>query len=99
MVKRLFVILALTATFAMAQNRPTLPSELSLRQALDIALVRHTSDSLGRRQQFASQRPAREGVGQTRRNCYQSRNTRIRAGGNVARRAPGVGHDGQSGLR
>jgi len=39
MMKRLFLFLMLTATIAKAQNRSTLPSELTLRQALDIALL------------------------------------------------------------
>src|SRR5262249_40261718 len=39
MTLRLFLILTVTATFARAQNRATLPAELTLRQALDIALA------------------------------------------------------------
>jgi outer membrane protein TolC len=39
MMQRLFLLLVLTPTFAIAQNRTTLPAELTLRQALDIALA------------------------------------------------------------
>src|SRR5690349_1097263 len=42
MVWRLFLVLTLVVlfvVFATAQNRPTIPTELTLRQALDIALV------------------------------------------------------------
>jgi outer membrane protein TolC len=38
MMARLFFVMVLTATFARAQTRPTLPPNLTLRQALDIAL-------------------------------------------------------------
>ncbi len=39
MVQRVFLILVLNATVATAQNRPQLPPELSLRQAVEIALA------------------------------------------------------------
>jgi outer membrane protein TolC len=42
MTQRLFLVLVLTATFASAQNRSTLPADLTLRQALDIALTNST---------------------------------------------------------
>jgi outer membrane protein TolC len=42
MTQRLFLLIMLTATFARAQNRATLPADLSLRQALDIALANST---------------------------------------------------------
>src|SRR5262249_27894835 len=43
MMQRLFPFLMLMSTFAMAQNRSTLPADLSLRQALDIALTNSTT--------------------------------------------------------
>jgi outer membrane protein len=43
MMQRLFLFLMLTSTFASAQNRPTLPADLTLRQALDIALANSTT--------------------------------------------------------
>ena len=39
MMHRLCLLLMLTPIFANAQNRPTLPAVLTVRQALDIALV------------------------------------------------------------
>jgi outer membrane protein len=41
--KRLFPFLLLAATSAMAQNRPPLPADLTLTQALEIALVNSTT--------------------------------------------------------
>src|SRR5262249_53457459 len=41
--KRLLLVLILAPTLAIAQNRPTLPAQLTLRQALDIALVNSTT--------------------------------------------------------
>src|SRR5262245_22140613 len=43
MVQRLFLFLILTATLAVAQNRSTLPSDLTLKEALEIALVNSTT--------------------------------------------------------
>lgn len=42
MMHRVFLVLVLTATLARAQNRSTLPADLTLRQALDIALANST---------------------------------------------------------
>src|SRR5262249_10659801 len=57
MMLRLFLVLLLTATFATAQNRPTLPAELTLRQALDIALVNSSTlrEALGNLQRASGQ--------------------------------------------
>jgi outer membrane protein TolC len=43
MMQRVFLVLILTANFAEAQSRSTLPSELTLRQALEIALQNSTT--------------------------------------------------------